>query len=59
MGRVTEQKKQSDKTTSELRKALEQDQQSSPCAGVLVPDAVNQQLRDRASAINAASAGAG
>lgn len=58
MDRVAENKQQSDKNTEALQKALASAQKGSPCADVPVPDSVNQQLRDRASAINAAAAGA-
>ncbi|PHI31178.1 hypothetical protein [Budvicia aquatica] len=53
---IAENKQQSDKNTEALRKALASAQKGSPCAGVPVPDPVNQQLREQADRINAAAA---
>ncbi|WP_228351030.1 hypothetical protein [Limnobaculum allomyrinae] len=54
---VAEQKQAGDKRTAELQRQLKAAQVGSPCAGVRVPDAVTQRLRERAAEINAAATG--
>lgn len=53
---VAEQKRQSEKRTAALQRALAQSQQENPCAAVPVPNAVTQRLRKRVDEVNSAAA---
>lgn len=56
---VAEQKRQSEKRTAALQRALAESQSKSPCTAVPVPVAVTQRLRERVAEVNnAAAAGA-
>lgn len=58
MDGVAEQKRESEKRTAALQRALAQSQLASPCVAEPVPDAVTQRLRERVAEVNATAAGA-